>query len=248
MLKVTGNPFARSPRRHEKVDSYGYSSVDTDELVYGKTSARAHIAAVYDQTSAGGRPVKNFGSQGWVDHNTRIRERFTGRDLSLLGSYQANANYRQDLRIGKGGNVFRIGGATTAIRGRVQEQQGRFGFSTFNTGRYRNPYQSRSWNFQLYPSKGPNKAPHGISQSSRDTTKEQYSTAETRFEKTGMFRRSEQWDSQTQKFERQWKGWEDLKINKTWKHYSIELAPMFKNRSTDIGLARRATRDTRTQY
>ena len=160
----------------------------------------------------------------------------------LVGTLQGNIPYRQNVKLGADGQPFRVGGVGTAIKYRVQPRPGRFGFNSMITGRYRNPYKSNNWQFQLSQSLGPNKAPHGVAQSSLDTTKERYSTAETRFQKEGMYNRSEQWNDTTRKFERQWRGWKDLKINKTWKHYTLDMAPMFKDHNLDQGAARRVTR------
>ncbi|KKM11019.1 hypothetical protein LCGC14_1721490 [marine sediment metagenome] len=170
------------------------------------------------------------------------------RDKNLLGAVRGDIGIRQDVTTGKDGNPFKIGGVTTAIRYRVQAKAGRYGFRSMGTNRYRNKYKSRGWSFQLSQSSGPNKSPHGVAQSSLDTTTEKYTTAETRYGVGGVYNRKEQWNESTRKFERQWKGWKDLKINNTWKHYKLNRAPMFKEQKVagiDTGAARRAERRVR---
>ncbi len=176
----------------------------------------------------------------------------TGRTVTprkeILGSNTGNSNFRNSVLLGKNGAPFRVGGPSTAILYRVQAKAGRYGFQSMGTNRYRNKYKSKHWSFQLSQSSGPNKSLHGVAQSSLDTTKEKYTTAETRFEKTGTYNRNEQWNEKTRKFERQWKGWKDLKINNTWKHFKLDMAPMFKEQKVagvDTGAARRVERRVR---
>ncbi len=172
------------------------------------------------------------------------------RDMNLVGILTGNIAYRQNVRLGSDGMPFRIGGATTAIKYRSAQKAGRYGFNSMYTGRFRLSMKTGSYLTPLLLTKstGPNKSPHGIAQSSLDTTKERYITDETQFEKTGTYNRAEQWNQGTQRFERQWSGWKDLKINKTWKHYKLNLAPMFKEQRVqgiDTGAARRVERRVR---
>ncbi len=97
------------------------------------------------------------------------------------------------------------------------------------------------WQGILRQSKGPNKAPHGVAQSSLDSTKESYSTFETRFGKS-RYDSDEKWNSQTKKFERQWSGFNKLDIKQRGQHYAQNSAAMFKQKNIDVGAARRGHR------
>ncbi len=182
----------------------------------------------------------------------KLRGDGTGRSIpqtkQILGEATGNSAFRNSIILGKNGVPFKVGGASTAILYKVQARAGRYGFRSMGTNRYRNKFKSTHWSFQLKPATGPNKSLHGVAQSSLDTTKEKYTTAETRSGVGGVYNRNEQFNEQTRKFERQWKGWKELKINNTWKHYKLDRAPMFKEQKVagiDTGAARRVERRVR---
>ena len=161
---------------------------------------------------------------------------------SILGETKGNVAQRQGIRIGKDGQPRRTS-ATDAILYRQARVAGRFGFRSSYTNRYRNVKKSMGWRGLLSQSKGPNKAPHGVAQSSLDSTKESYSTWETRFGKS-LYDSDEKWNAQTKKFERQWSGFDKLDIKQRGKHYAQSKARMFKtsNRKENVGAARRGYR------
>ena len=164
-----------------------------------------------------------------------------GTGKVLLGAKTGNVAQRQGIYSGQGGQPQRTS-ATDAILYENINKPGAYGYRSMDTGRYRNPHRSIGWEMKLTQSTGPNKAPHGFAQSSVDTTLEMYTTAETRYLQSGVYDRDEQWDPETKKFERKWKGWKALKVKDQWKHYTPDLARMFKEKKTDLGPARRAVR------
>ncbi len=158
----------------------------------------------------------------------------------LLGAAQGNVAYRQRINLVDG--VVTKTSATDATLYEQQSIAGTFGFASGRTERFRNAYKSTGWKYQLTQSKGPNKGPHGFSQSSVDSTQEVYTTEETRFNNPGIYDTNEKWNPKTKRFERQWKGWKNLRVNKRWKHYTLSTATMFGAENKDVGAARRAKR------
>ncbi len=150
---------------------------------------------------------------------------------SLLGTAQGNIAHRQKIHLVKG--VVRRASATDAILYEIQSIPGRLGYISPHTERYRNKYRSMGWRSQLTQSEGPNKAPHGIAQSSLDTTLARYATIETKYLNPGFHDSNEKWDPETKKWERQWKGWKQLKVHNRWKHYTPLSARMFKEKEQD---------------
>ena len=161
---------------------------------------------------------------------------------SLLGTAKGNVAQRQDVQTGKDGQPRRRS-ATDAILYKQASVAGTYGFRSGYTNRYRNARRSMGWQGILRQSKGPNKAPHGVAQSSRDSTKESYSTWETRFGKS-VYDSDEKWNAQTKKFERQWSGFDKLDIKERGQHYRQSKSRMFKttNKNENVGAARRGYR------
>ena len=154
---------------------------------------------------------------------------------SLLGETKGNVAQRQGIQIGKDGQPRRTS-ATDAILYQQSNVAGRFGFRSGNMNRYRNMNKSLGWRGRLKQSTGSNKAPHGVAQSSLDSTKESYSTWETRFGKSG-YDSNEKWNAQTKKFERQWSGFDKLDIKQRGQHYAQSKARMFRttNKNKNVG-------------
>lgn len=190
-----------------------------------------------------GRGNINFygpGSGAQFKKDTTMKGR--GGPNTFLGSSTGNVAYKAGIRL-INGVVTRMS-ATDAILYETQSIPGTFGYDSGRTERFRNPYKSTGWKYQLTQSSGPNKGPHGFSQSSLDSTQEVYTTEETRFNKPGIYDTNEKWNSKTKRFERQWKGWKNLKVSKRWKHYTLSTATMFGAENKDVGAARRAKRST----
>ncbi len=260
--------------KYQNVRGTGYTNTPK-ELIQSNYIEQFSAVASYGTTTGGNASGSATGWEDWGDTFTTQVSRWnsdgtlpeagnlggtlqkltgaeTDRNITpkkeILGSNTGTSAFRNSIVLGRNGVPFKVGGASTAILYRVQARAGRYGFQSMGTNRYRNKYKSKHWSFQLIPSTGPNKSPHGVAQSSLDTTKERYMTAETRFEKTGTYNTNEQFNDQTRKFERQWKGWKDLKINNTWKHFKLDMAPMFKEQKVagiDTGAARRVERRVR---
>jgi len=155
----------------------------------------------------------------------------------LLGYPTGNVAYRQRIFQDKSGVVRRTS-PTDAILYEIQSIPGRLGFVSPHTERYRTKYQSMGWAFQLKQSMGPNKAPYGIAQSSVDTTLERYATIETKYLSPGIYDTDERWDPETEKWERKWKGWKELKVKDQWRHYTPLSARMFKKVEGNEGKGR----------
>jgi hypothetical protein len=169
------------------------------------------------------------------------RERGKGGVGSLLGAAKGNVAQRQDIQIGADGQPRRRS-ATDAILYKQASVAGKYGFRSASTNRFRQMQRSTGWQGILSRSKGPNKAPHGVAQSSLDSTKERYSTMETRFGKFDVHDRDEKWNSQSKRFERQWSGFDKLDIKQRGQHYEQSKAQMFKQKNMDVGAARRGHR------
>ena len=193
--------------------------------------------SMYPPRSSGYEAFKKRGN--WSTTLSRKTHQRSGP--RLLGAAQGNVRYRQGMRQGKGGEVRRTS-STDAILYEQASSPGSLGYTSAQTGRYRNQNQSRGWRFPLTQSTGPNKAPHNIAQSSLDSTKAVYATKETRFGKTGFYDTNEQWNAVTKKFEREWKGWNQLNVKQRRQHYTLNAATMFKDKSKNKGPARRAKR------
>ncbi len=159
---------------------------------------------------------------------------------SLLGAAKGNIAQRQGIIIGKDGQPRRTS-ATDAILYKQASVAGKHGFNTFGTNRYRNMKRSLGWRGALSQSKGPNKAPHGVAQSSLDSTRERYSTFDTRFGKS-RYDSDERWNPQSKRFERQRSGFDKLDIKQRGQHYAQNAAQMFKQKNIDVGAARRGHR------
>ena len=161
---------------------------------------------------------------------------------SLLGATKGNVAQRQGITIGADGQPRRAS-ATDAILYQQANFAGRFGFRSGYLNRYRNMQRSTGWRGPLSQSKGPNKAPHGVAQSSLDSTKERYSTMETRSGKgRAVYDTNERWNPQSKKFERSWLGFDKLDIRQRGQHYAQQSAKMFKQKNIDVGAARRGHR------
>lgn len=165
---------------------------------------------------------------------------YGSRPGRLLGEATGNTAYRQGISLVNG--VVTRTSATDATLYEQPSIEGVFGFESGRTERFRNAYKSTGWKYQLTQSKGPNKGPHGFSQSSIDSTKEVYTTEETRYNNPGIYDTNEKWNNKTKRFERQWKGWKNLRISKRWKHYTLSTATMFGAENKDVGAARRVKR------
>ena len=159
------------------------------------------------------------------------------RPGSLLGEAKGNIAQRQGIIIGKDGQPMRTS-ATDTILYKQANVAGKFGFRSGYTNRFRQMNRSMGWRNRLTRSEGPNKAPHGIAQSSLDSTKERYSTKETRFGIGGVYDTNEQWDPESKRFERKWSGFKELKMNKTRQHFTLNAATRFKGKNKDVGAAR----------
>ena len=147
-----------------------------------------------------GRGVIDFygpGSSARFKKDTTMAGR--GGPNVLLGTSTGNIAYRQGIRYVNG--VVRRASATDAILYETQSISGTFGYDSGRTERFRNAYKSTGWKYQLTQSSGPNKGPHGFSQSSIDSTKEVYTTEETRFNKPGIYDTNEKWNNKTKRFE-----------------------------------------------
>lgn len=204
---------------------------------YNRTSLESNMMSTMSKNFLGSGAMNAFG-QG---------RRF-GQDKSasgvgsLLGSDQDNVGKRQGMSIGADGQPRR-GSATDAILYRQARVAGKFGYRTQDLGRYRNRTRTMRGLGKLSQSGGPNKAPHGVAQSSLDSTRESYSTIETRFGMGDVLNnRAEKWNEETERFERQWKGFDKLDIKQRGQHYAQGAAKMFKVKNTNVGAARRGDR------
>ena len=106
--------------------------------------------------------------------------------------------------------------------------------------------RSGGWNGILTQSLGSNKAigvpgARGRGQSSEDSTKEMYSTEETRIGTRAQFT-DEEWQEGTQKWGRSWAGFKELGKHSQNPHLRTQLGTMYKPENQNIGFARRNTR------
>jgi hypothetical protein len=104
---------------------------------------------------------------------------------------------------------------------------------------------SSGWRGLLTQSSGPNKAfdlgGAGRGQSSADTTKEMYSTEETRMGTRAWFT-DEVWNEAKTRFGRTWTGYKSLGPTDETPFLRAELGQMFKQRNPNVGFARRVKR------
>jgi len=122
--------------------------------------------------------------------------------------------------------------------------QGAGGVSTNNL-RYRQSAidnRSTGWRGLLTQSPGPNKAIGGRGQSSQDSTREMYSTIETRLGTRAQFT-DEAWQEEGAKYGRSWAGFKALPDTGGSPHLMAELGQMYKRTDPNVGFARRVQRN-----
>lgn len=102
--------------------------------------------------------------------------------------------------------------------------------------------RSTGWVGQLTLSAGPNKAfalgGGGRGQSSEDSTKEVYSTIETRMGTRAAFT-DESWNEAKGRFGQSWAGYKDLQSTSGSPHLRADLGQMFIRENPNVGFARR---------
>ena len=204
-------------------------------MAYSGISSTMEASGRYDS-----KPSDRVMSFGAINAMSQ-KGTFRSRPGELLGTAKGNVAQRQGLLIGKDGQPMRTS-ATDAILYKQASVAGKYGFRSAYTNRFRQMNRSMGWRNMLTQSEGPNKAPHGVAQSSLDSTKERYSTEETRFGRGGVYDTNEKWDPGTKRFERSWSGFNELKINKSRQHYTLNAATMFKGKKKNVGAARRVQR------
>lgn len=105
--------------------------------------------------------------------------------------------------------------------------------------------RSTGWKGLLTQSTGPNKSfglgGSGRGQSSEDSTKEMYSTIETRMGTRAQFT-DETWNEAKTKFGRTWAGYKRLGSTGNNPYISSGLGRMYKRENTNVGFARRVKR------
>ncbi len=201
---------------------------------YNRTAAESNIMSSTSNKFLGSGAMSAFTS---FKGDTRPSGGEVG---SLLGAAKGNVAQRQRIITGKDGQPQRTS-ATDAILYKQASVAGKFGFRSAYTNRYRNKNRTLQSLGILSQSKGPNKAPHGVAQSSLDSTRERYSTFDTRFGKS-RYDSDERWNPQSKRFERQWNGFDKLDIKQRGQHYAQNAAQMFKQKNIDVGAARRGHR------
>lgn len=226
------NPWVEEEKAQEYADQFSM-------YPGGKGSAGGGRASLFKTNILRGSSKAYLGPGAGKEFRRDTAQLGTRPDR-LLGEATGNVAYRQGISLTASGPQ-----KTSATDATLYEQlavAGRLGFTSPYTGRFRNQFISSGWMYQLTQSRGPNKAPYGIAQSSVDSTKERYSTEETRFAQPGVYDTREKWDPKTQRFGRKWSGGKELKISRRWKHYTLNAATMYQGENPDVGTARRVKR------
>ena len=177
-----------------------------------------------DASAAARSGIANVGGYNTIQTQEQVNEQQMTRGTSAMNTGMGHA--------GAFPHVSTRGGGTPII----------------NNLRFRlagDKWRSTGWRGQLSVSSGPNKAfgtgAGGRGQSSEDSTKEVYSTEETRRGTRAHFT-DEVWNEAKGKFGQTWAGFKDLGGTGGTPHLQAQLGQMFVQTRSNVGFARRVKR------